>query len=203
MIQKILYKKKLLAMIVQENKFYKPGVKFITPNNLTLQLGFMSHKSQTYIKPHTHKNYLRKIKKTTEILLIKKGSLRVDFYSKRKYLFSKVVNKGKILILLEGSHGFKMSDPVIRTNCSDDILKNHIKFIKSDDPARLKHNENGATDRLFTNTKMYGANIIIKPHLSNQLLLIEHELGHALGLNHSQHSNNVMYHERKYYANVR
>ncbi len=101
------------------------------------------------------------------------------------------------------SHGFKMSDPVIRTNCSDDILKNHIKFIKSDDPARLKHNENGATDRLFTNTKMYGANIIIKPHLSNQLLLIEHELGHALGLNHSQHSNNVMYHERKYYANVR
>ena len=38
MIQKILYKKKLLAMIVQENKFYKPGVKFITPNNLTLQL---------------------------------------------------------------------------------------------------------------------------------------------------------------------
>ena len=113
MIQKILYKKKLLAMIVQENKFYKPGVKFITPNNLTLQLGFMRHKSQTYIKPHTHKNYLRKIKKTTEILLIKKGSLRVDFYSKRKYLFSKVVNKGKILILLEGSHGFK-----ILKNCS-------------------------------------------------------------------------------------
>ena len=73
----------------------------------------MRHKSQTYIKPHTHKNYLRKIKKTTEILLIKKGSLRVDFYSKRKYLFSKVVNKGKILILLEGSHGFK-----ILKNCS-------------------------------------------------------------------------------------
>ena len=71
MIQKIKYKKKLLAMIVQENKFYKPGVKFITPNNLTLQLGFIRHKSQTYIKPHTHKNYLRKIKKTTEILLIK------------------------------------------------------------------------------------------------------------------------------------
>jgi|TARA_B100000959_G_C14528815_1_gene438622 hypothetical protein len=113
MLKKVLYKKKLLAIIVQEKSFFKPGVNFVTPNNLPLQLGFMKHKSRTYIKPHTHKNHLRKIKKTTEILLIKRGSLRVDFYSKKKYLFSKIINKGKILILLEGSHGFK-----ILKNCS-------------------------------------------------------------------------------------
>ena len=108
MIKKITYKKKLLAMIVPESKLFKSGVNFVTPNHFTLQLGFISHKSKTYIKPHTHKNYLRKIKKTTEILLIRKGSLRVDFYSRKKYLFSKVVNKNKILVLLEGSHGFKI-----------------------------------------------------------------------------------------------
>jgi len=113
MLKKVLYKKKLLAIIVQEKSCFKPGVNFVTPNNLSLQLGFMKHKSRTYIKPHTHKNHLRKIKKTTEILLIKRGSLRVDFYSKKKYLFSKIINKGKILILLEESHGFK-----ILKNCS-------------------------------------------------------------------------------------
>ncbi len=113
MIRKIKYKKRLLAMIVNERSFFKPGVNFVTPNNLSLQLGFIRHKSNTYIKPHTHKNYLRKIKKTTEILLIKNGSIRVDFYSKKKYLFSKLVGKNKILILLEGSHGFK-----IIKNCS-------------------------------------------------------------------------------------
>ena len=113
MIKKITYKKKLLAIIVPETKLFKSGVNFVTPNHFTLQLGFISHKSQTYIKPHTHKNYLRKIKKTTEILFIKNGSIRVDFYSKKKYLFSKIVNKNKILILLEGSHGFK-----ILKNCS-------------------------------------------------------------------------------------
>ena len=101
MIKKITYKKKLLAIIVPETKLFESGVNFVTPNHFTLQLGFISHKSQTYIKPHTHKNYLRKIKKTTEILLIRKGSLRVDFYSKKKYLFSKVVNKNKILILFK------------------------------------------------------------------------------------------------------
>ena len=30
----------------------------------------------------------------------------------KKYLFSKIVNKGNILILIDGSHGFKMI-----TNC--------------------------------------------------------------------------------------
>ena len=113
MIKKIFHKKKLLAMILTEKKTFKKGVNFLTPSHLTLQLGFIKHKSSTYIKPHTHKNYLRRIKKTTEILFIKNGSIRVDFYSKKKYLFSKVVSKNKILILLEGSHGFK-----ILKNCS-------------------------------------------------------------------------------------
>ncbi|MDC0902882.1 hypothetical protein OAS21_00270 [Pelagibacteraceae bacterium] len=109
MIQKIIYKKKLLAIIIEEKKMFKPGVNFITPNSLPLQLGFICHKSNTFIKPHTHNNYLRKIKKTTEILLIKKGKLRVDFYYKsKKYLFSKIVNKNRILILIDGSHGFKI-----------------------------------------------------------------------------------------------
>tara|TARA_Y200000002_G_scaffold380579_1_gene392419 strand:+ start:972 stop:1403 length:432 start_codon:yes stop_codon:yes gene_type:complete len=108
MIKKIFHKKKLLAMILTEKKTFKKGVNFLTPSHLTLQLGFIKHKSSTYIKPHTHKNYLRRIKKTTEILFIKNGSIRVDFYSKKKYLFSKVVSKNKILILLEGSHGFKI-----------------------------------------------------------------------------------------------
>jgi hypothetical protein len=109
MIKKIHYKKKLIAMIIDEKKFFKKGVDFVTPDFLPLQLGFIKHKSKTFIKPHTHNTYLRKIKKTTEVLLIKKGSLRVDFYhNKKKYLFSKVVNKDHILILADGSHGFKI-----------------------------------------------------------------------------------------------
>ena len=110
MLKKIFYKKKLLAFIVKENSFLNTGVNFVTPNSLPLQLGFINHKSNTFIKPHTHNTYLRKIKKTTEILLIRKGSLRVDFYHKnKKYLFSKIINKNNILILVDGSHGFKIT----------------------------------------------------------------------------------------------
>ena len=58
MIKKIFHKKKLLAMIIPEKKTFKRGVNFLTPNHLTLQLGFIKHKANTYIKPHTHKNYI-------------------------------------------------------------------------------------------------------------------------------------------------
>jgi len=109
MIKKITHKKKLLAIIIDEKKFFNRGVNFVTPNFLALQLGFINHKSKTFIKPHIHNSYLRKIKKTTEVLLVRKGLLRVDFYDKRKkYLLSKVIKKNQILILVDGSHGFKI-----------------------------------------------------------------------------------------------
>ena len=108
-IKKIFYKKKLFAYVVHEKKFIKSGVDFVTPNFFTLQLGFIKHKTGYLVKPHTHKKFLRKIKKTTEILFIKSGILRVDFYlNKKKYLFSYLAKKNHILILIDGSHGFKV-----------------------------------------------------------------------------------------------
>ena len=110
MIKRIFDKKKLIAIIVKENSFLSEGVNFVTTKSLNLQLGFIQRKSSTFIKPHEHNIYLRKIKKTTEILLIRKGILRVDFYNKnKKYLFSKIINKNNILILVDGLHGFKLT----------------------------------------------------------------------------------------------
>ena len=52
---------------------------------------------------------MRKIKKTAEVLFVKSGVLRIDFYStEKKYLFSKILKKGNIIILIEGAHGFKV-----------------------------------------------------------------------------------------------
>lgn len=110
MIEKIIYKKKILAIILNEKRYLKKkGIKFITPNYFTLQLGFMNHLKGHIIKPHTHRNYFRKIKKTAEVLFVKNGLLRIDFYaSKKKYLYSKILKKNSIAILIEGSHGFKV-----------------------------------------------------------------------------------------------
>jgi hypothetical protein len=107
MIEYIKHKKKILALIIDPNKNKNEFV-FFTPKNFTQQVGIINYKKNKIIKPHTHNKFLRKIYKTAEVLIVQKGKIRVDFYkSKNNYLFSKIVSKGKILILNQGSHGFK------------------------------------------------------------------------------------------------
>ena len=109
MIEKIIYKKKLYAIIVKGKYRNKKGLTFFTPNNATQQFGYINHKKDYIIKPHKHKKRLTKILTTTEVILILKGSLRVDFYTESmKYLFSKIINKGDIILLASGGHGFKV-----------------------------------------------------------------------------------------------
>ena len=81
MIEKILNKKKLLALIVRGKYRGKKGITFFTPNNATQQFGYMKHKKKHVIKPHLHKKRATKILYTTEVILILKGKLRVDFYN--------------------------------------------------------------------------------------------------------------------------
>ena len=113
MIEKIIYKKKLFALIVRKNFRKKKGINFFTSNNLNLQCGFMKHEKNHFIKPHSHQKRENKIFYTSEVLLILKGKLRVDFYNDNKnYLYSKIVNANNILILIKGSHGFKVLSPI-------------------------------------------------------------------------------------------
>ena len=94
--------------------------------------------------------------------------------------------------------GFVIKSPVIKSNCKNSVDIDTIKFIKHRKGDGLLDNENGFTDRRFDGDYMFGANIIIKPEYYNTEELLKHELGHALGLNHSTEPSNIMYHERKY-----
>lgn len=109
MIQKIFHKKKLFALIINKNFRKLKGVNFLTSPEDTQQIGFMKHKKNHIVLPHLHKKRLTKINFTTEVILLLKGILRVDFYDKkRKYLFSKKINAGQIIMLVSGGHGFKV-----------------------------------------------------------------------------------------------
>ena len=87
MIEKITHKKKMLALIVRGRYRNKKGIHFFTPNNATQQFGYMKHKKKHIIKPHLHQKRMTKILSTTEVILILKGELRVDFYSPKKNIF--------------------------------------------------------------------------------------------------------------------
>ena len=109
MIEKILHKKRLFALIVRSQFRNKSGIKFFTSKEATQQFGFMKHKKNHIIKPHKHNKRLTRILRTTEVILLLKGTLRVDFYNdKYKYLFSKKINERDIIMLIHGGHGFKV-----------------------------------------------------------------------------------------------
>jgi len=108
LIKTIKHKKKIIAMIIYQKSLLKKKYFFPTPKNFSLQVGFMNHKKNFFIKPHFHKNLIKKVKSISEVLIIKKGILRVDFYDKKKYLFSKILKKNYILILIAAGHGFKV-----------------------------------------------------------------------------------------------
>ncbi|MDA9629756.1 hypothetical protein N9S67_02025 [Candidatus Pelagibacter sp.] len=111
MIEKVKYKKKLYAIIIRKKFKKKSGINFFTEKEHTQQIGYMSHPSGHIIKPHIHKKKITKNLMTTEVILVLKGKIRVDFYSKKNkkdYLSSKVINKDDILMLINGAHGFKI-----------------------------------------------------------------------------------------------
>ena len=132
MIEKIFHKNKLLALIVRGTYRKKRGITFFTPNESTQQFGYMKHKKKHIIKPHLHKKRITKILYTTEVILLLKGILRVDFYDYEKnYLYSKILKQKDIIMLVHGGHGFKVIKDVEMLEVKQgpySLIKDKVKF---------------------------------------------------------------------------
>lgn len=108
MFEEIKYKEELLAIIVK-NSFHKEGIQFFTPNDFSQQLAYMSHAAGKMIDPHVHNKVTREVHFTNEVLFIRKGKLRVDFYTEEKnYFLSRVLESGDVILLVAGGHGFEV-----------------------------------------------------------------------------------------------
>jgi mannose-6-phosphate isomerase-like protein (cupin superfamily) len=108
MIEKIFSGERLQAILVS-HRFNEPGIHFFTEGDLSQQLAYMRHPAGKMITPHVHNSVLREVRYTQEVLFIKAGKLRVDFFSQdRCYLESRIVEAGDIILLIEGGHGFEV-----------------------------------------------------------------------------------------------
>ena len=139
MIEKIKHKNKLFALIVKGKYRSKKGITFFTDNKDIQQFGYMNHKKNHIIKPHIHKKQTRKLLHTSEVILILKGVLRVDFYdNKKKYLFSKIKKKKDIIMLVHGSHGFKVIKDVQMIEIKQGPYTTKLDKIKFDETNETK-----------------------------------------------------------------
>jgi len=85
------------------------GIKFFTPDEYSQQLAYMNRPQGYVIPPHVHNAVLRQVEFTKEVLFIKSGKVRVDFYDDDQiYLESRILNPGDFILLAFGGHGFEM-----------------------------------------------------------------------------------------------
>lgn len=108
MIENIICNNQILSIIIRNN-YSKDGIYFLTPDNFSQQLGYMNREKGYEIDPHVHNLVERKILLTQEVLFIKSGKVRIDYYDdNKKYLESRILEKGDVVLLAAGGHGFKM-----------------------------------------------------------------------------------------------
>lgn len=108
MIERIESNNELLSIIIRTN-FKADGIQFFTPDDFSQQLGYMSRPKGYVIDPHYHNYIERNITLTQEVLYIKSGKVRVDFYTNTNhYLESRILNKGDVVLLAAGAHGFEI-----------------------------------------------------------------------------------------------
>ena len=99
--------------IIIRSGFDKPGIHFFTPGDFSQQLGYMRHPTGHVIEPHIHNPVHRAVHFTREVLFLRRGRLRVDFYrDDGNYLESRELGAGDVILLAAGGHGFQALEEI-------------------------------------------------------------------------------------------
>lgn len=145
MKEEIFHDNKLLALILRAG-YKAEGIQFFTPSDFSQQLGYMNRPAGYVIPPHVHNPVPREVQYTKEVLFIRSGRVRIDFYTEnQEYLESTVLIVGDIILLAYGGHGFEMLEPsemievkqgpyageMDKTRFSPELSHNQIKMRKS------------------------------------------------------------------------
>ena len=91
-----------------------PSTTFVTPDEATLQAGFVVYPAAGEVPPHVHLPVERRVVGTSEFLLVRSGRCFVDIYSAdRKLIASRELAAGDAVLSLGGGHGFRMIEDTV------------------------------------------------------------------------------------------
>lgn len=132
-MEQIISDGQMLAIIIRGD-YKSQGLQFFTPPDFSQQLAYMNHPRGHSIMPHRHRVVPRQVTITQEVLIIKSGSVRVDFYdNSQTYLESRILNRGDVILLASGGHGFEMLE------ASEIIEIKQGPYAQEEDKVRFPH----------------------------------------------------------------
>ncbi len=113
MFQQIDYQCRTLAYIIPRGPL-PDATTFVTPSECTQQVGYVCHKAGQSVPRHLHTPIERLIVGTTEVLLVMKGRVEVDFYDNDKtWVGARILEEGDLIVIVSGGHGFRMLEDAV------------------------------------------------------------------------------------------
>jgi len=108
MLEYIKFQDQLFSIIIRAG-YDAEGIKFFTPNDLSQQLAYMKRPKGYLIQPHIHNPVPREVSFTHEVLFIRRGVVKVNFFSPvKEFIESRTLIAGDVILLAGGGHGFEI-----------------------------------------------------------------------------------------------
>lgn len=108
MIENIWIDDQQCAMVLRAG-YCRDGIEFFTRDEDSLQLGFMRREKGYHIRPHIHQRAPRQVDYTHEVLFVRSGRVKVDFYdTEQRFRQDLILETGDIVLLMQAGHGFEM-----------------------------------------------------------------------------------------------
>lgn len=90
------------------------STRFLTPNDLNLQLGMIAYRSGGRVLPHRHLPVERTKRGTMEAVFVRRGLCDVDIYDDSQARFAtRTLEPGDLVLLVSGGHGFRMREDTV------------------------------------------------------------------------------------------
>lgn len=108
--QKIIKQKGKIIAIVFKKTLRAKGVRFLTPDDYTLQLGLLEHPKGKILNDHQHNPRVKYwVNTTQEFLYLEKGKVKVKFFDDNWGLVEEeILRAGDFLLHISGGHGFEV-----------------------------------------------------------------------------------------------
>jgi hypothetical protein len=98
----------LLAIVIRQDYTSFRNTTFLTHPSASQQVALIGKERGEFIPAHIHREYSRKVTITQEVLIVRKGKVRVTLYtSDRRPVRNVELHVGDTIVLLSGGHGFE------------------------------------------------------------------------------------------------
>src|SRR5262245_22143192 len=112
-VEHIVWHDKPLAFIVRA-QLNPEHTTFLTPSEFEQQVGMVVYAAGGEIRRHVHRPIERRLSRTSEVILVRRGRCEIDIYNDQRELVAKrELGCGDVVIVVAGGHGYRMLEDTV------------------------------------------------------------------------------------------